>query len=132
MKVYKSELSNIDFKSCGEDCVIHSHTWIGSEVVIGNRVKIQAFVYLPNGVTLEDDVFLGPGVIFTNDKYPPSKGLHWRTTVVKKGASIGANATILPGIIIGENAVVGAGAVVTKDIPNNEIWVGNPAQKVKE
>lgn len=125
--IYKPELSNIQDCTIGEGCKIHSHVWIGNGVVIGDRVKIQAFSFIPTGVTIEDDVFIGPRVTFTNDKYPPSG--KWSNTIVKKGASIGACATILPGITIGENAKVGAGAVVTKDVPPNTTVVGIPAKE---
>ncbi len=127
--VYKEELSNIaDEAIIGEDCKIHSHVWIGKNVKIGNNVKIQAFSFIPDGVTIEDNVFIGPRITFTNDKYPPSGGKGWTETFVKSGASIGAGAVILPGITIGKNARVGAGAVVTKNVPDNEIVVGNPAR----
>lgn len=111
----------------GDNCVIHAPVWIGSKVKIGNNVKIQGMSFIPDGVTIEDDVFIAPAVCFTNDKHPPSHGKGWSETLVKKGAVIGANATILPGIIIGEKAVVGAGAVVTRDVPDNIVVVGNPA-----
>lgn len=124
--IYQPELSNIGC-AIHPDCTIHSHVWIGDTVVIGHRVKIQAFAFIPNGVTIEDDVFIGPHVCFTNDRHPPST--NWEQTVVKKGAAIGANATILPGVTIGEDALVGAGAVVTCDIPKGEVWTGNPATK---
>lgn len=126
-KIYNPELSNIHPDAIiGEDCVIHSHVWIGNEVRIGNRVKIQAFSFIPPGVTIEDDVFIGPRVTFTNDKYPPST--NWRPTLVKQGASLGANVTVLPGVTIGEHARIGAGAVVTKNIPPNVVACGNPAR----
>src|SRR3990167_7019406 len=112
-KIWEPQLSNIS-NDCtiGEDCRIHSHVWIGDEVKIGNRVKVQAFAFIPTGVIIKDDAFIGPRVTFTNDKYPPSGGKDWRPIIVEKGASIGAGATILPGITIGENSRVGAGAVV--------------------
>lgn len=113
----------------GSDVNVCSHCLIENEVVIGNNVTIKSGVQIWDGITLEDDVFIGPNVTFTNDKMPRSKQypLQWPKTVIKKGASIGANATILPGITVGENAMIGAGSVVTKDIPANEVWVGNPA-----
>lgn len=129
-KVWHVELSNIGQCTIGDNCRIHSHVWIGDNVVIGNRVKIQSFCFIPDGVTIEDNVFIAPSVCFTNDKHPPSNGKSWSKTLVKKGAVIGANATILPGITIGENALIGAGAVVTKDIPSNEVVVGNPAHTI--
>ena len=105
----------------GENCTIGSYCEIGNKVVIGDRCRIEAFCFIPEGVTIEDDVFIGPRVTFTNDKYPPSYGVHWKPTLVKKNASIGAGAVILPGITIGVSAVIGAGAIVTKDVPDNAI-----------
>jgi acetyltransferase-like isoleucine patch superfamily enzyme len=127
-KIWSEELSNIQDCEIGNDSRIHSHVWIGNGVKIGNNVKIQAFSFIPDGVTIEDNCFIGPGVVFTNDKYPPSGGKEWRTTVVRQGASIGARAVILPGLTIGENAVVGAGSVVTKDVPPSVVVCGNPAR----
>lgn len=130
--IYHPELSNIaEEAQIGDDCKIHSHVWIGKKVIIGNRCKIQSFAFIPDDVTLEDDVFVGPHACFTNDKYPPSHGKGWSPTLVKRGAKIGAGAIILPGLTIGENAAVGAGAVVTKDVPNNATVVGNPARPIK-
>ncbi len=114
----------------GENCNICDHTFIENDVVIGNRVTVKCGVYIWDGITLEDDVFVGPNVTFTNDKHPRSK--HYQqevlNTIVCQGASIGANATILPGITIGKNVMIGAGAVVTKSVPANAIVTGNPAQ----
>ena len=113
----------------GENCNICAHTLIENDVIIGNNVTIKSGVYVWDGITLEDNVFIGPSVTFTNDKKPRSKQYpeEFSQTTVEKGASIGANATILPGIRIGQNALIGAGAVVTKDVPANAIVVGNPA-----
>lgn len=118
----------------GENVNICSHCFIENDVKIGNNVTIKCGVQVWDGITIEDDVFIGANVTFTNDKYPKSKNSDWQllTTVVKRGASIGAGSTILPGLTIGENAVVGAGSVVTKDVPANELWVGNPAHFVRK
>jgi UDP-2-acetamido-3-amino-2,3-dideoxy-glucuronate N-acetyltransferase len=113
----------------GEECNICDQTFIENDVVIGNRVTVKCGVQLWDGVTLEDDVFVGPNATFTNDPFPRSKQYPdaYSRTLVRKGASIGANATILPGLTIGQYAMVGAGAVVTKDVPPYAIVVGNPA-----
>lgn len=118
----------------GDDCNICAHTLIENDVIIGNRVTIKSGVYLWDGITLEDDVFVGPCVAFTNDKYPRSKHYpdKFLRTVIKKGASIGANATILPGIIIGEGAMIGAGSVVLRDVEPYSVVVGNPARIIKK
>jgi UDP-2-acetamido-3-amino-2,3-dideoxy-glucuronate N-acetyltransferase len=114
----------------GEDCNICDHTFIENDVLIGNRVTIKCGVQVWDGVTLEDDVFVGPNATFTNDPFPRSKKIpeKYLRTVVRKGASIGANATILPGITIGVNSMVGAGAVVTRNVPPNATVIGNPAR----
>ena len=118
----------------GTGCNICANVLIENEVVVGNDVTVKSGVQLWDGVTLEDNVFVGPNVTFTNDLFPRSKNPDWKLskTVVKKGASIGANATILCGITIGENAMIGAGSVVTKDVPAGEVWVGNPAKFFKQ
>lgn len=114
----------------GEDCNICDHTFIENDVIIGNRVTIKCGVQLWDGILLEDDVFVGPNATFTNDPFPRSK-MHpekFSRTTIRKGASIGANATILPGLNIGQYAMIGAGTVVTKDVPPFAIVVGNPAR----
>ena len=118
----------------GENCNICSHCLIENHVKIGDNVTVKSGVQLWDGITLEDDVFVGANVTFTNDKYPRSKSADWQclTTIVKKGASIGAGSTILCGITIGENAMIGAGSVVTKDVPAGELWLGNPAKFVRK
>ncbi len=114
----------------GDGTKIGAYVEIGQGVKIGKNCKIEAFTFMPPGVELEDEVFVGPHVCFTNDRQPPSNGQGWTKTLVKKGASIGANATILSDITIGENTMVGAGAVVTKDVPSGETWIGNPARRL--
>lgn len=114
----------------GSDCNICDHVFIENDVIVGNRVTIKPGVQLWDGTRLEDDVFIGPNVTFTNDLFPRSKQFldeHPKTTV-RKGASIGANATLLPGITIGVDAMVGAGAVVTRSVPPHAVVVGNPAR----
>lgn len=117
----------------GRDGNICSHCFIENKVVVGDRVTVKCGVQLWDGVTLEDDVFVGPNATFTNDLNPRSRNASAMLlpTLVKKGASIGANATILPGLTIGEGAMVGAGAVVTKDVPPRTLVVGNPARVVR-
>jgi acetyltransferase-like isoleucine patch superfamily enzyme len=113
----------------GNNCNICSHCFIENDVVIGNNVTVKCGVYIWDGVSLEDNVFIGPCVTFTNDLYPRSKKFLEKiaSTLIKKGASIGANCTIKPGVIIGEYAFVGAGSVVTKDIAAYQFWYGVPA-----
>lgn len=115
--------------SIGSDCNLCAHVLVENDVQVGNRVTIKSGVQLWDGVTVEDDVFLGPNVTFTNDLVPRSKQYpeSFARTIIKKGASIGANATIVAGHTIGAYALIGAGSVVTKDIPANTVWYGNPA-----
>lgn len=113
----------------GEDCNIAAFVEIGRDVIIGDRVMIEAFSFIPPGITIEDDVFIGPHVVFTNDKNPPSN--YWGNTIIRRRVSIGANCTILPDIEIGEGAMIGAGSVVTKNVPPGETWVGSPAKKIE-
>ena len=122
-----------EFAEVGENCNIGKGAYIDKNVRIGNRVKIQNYVSVYQGVKIEDDVFIGPSVTFTNDKNP--RAWLWDEsrlcrTLVKKGASIGANATIICGVTIGRYAMVGAGAVVTKDVPPHGLVLGNPAKLV--
>ena len=117
----------------GENCNICANSLIENDVVVGNNVTIKSGVQLWDGITIEDNVFIGPNATFTNDLFPRSKNPDWKLqkTIIRKGASIGANATILCGITIGENAMIGAGSVVTKDVPAGEVWVGNPAHRIR-
>lgn len=116
----------------GSDCNICDHVFIENDVTVGDRVTVKCGVQLWDGVHLEDDVFVGPNATFTNDPFPRSKqSFTLQQTIVKRGASIGANATILPGITIGEKALVAAGSVVTRDVPPFSLVMGNPARVVK-
>ena len=110
----------------GENCNICANVFIENDVVIGNNVTVKCGVQLWDGLRVEDDVFIGPNATFCNDKYPKSRNHDFTLlyTTVKKGASIGANATILPGVTIGENAMIAAGAIVTKDVPANTLVKG--------
>lgn len=116
----------------GRNCNIGKDVYIDVGVKIGDRVKIQNGVSVYRGVTLEDEVFVGPYAVFTNDKYPRAFSQSWEIvpTMVKRGASIGANATIVCGITIGEYSMVAAGSVVTKDVPPHGLVMGNPARLV--
>ncbi len=113
----------------GKNCNICYSVFIENDVVLGNHVVIKSGVQLWDGITLEDNVFVGPNVTFTNDLYPRSgKPVYQlKRTLIKTGASIGANATILCGLTIGRYAMIGAGSVVTKNVPDHNLWYGNPA-----
>lgn len=116
----------------GRNCNLCAHVFVENNVVIGNNVTIKNGVQLWDGITIEDDVFIGPNATFTNELVPRSKNHkleNIKTTVIKKGATIGANATILPEITIGEYAFIGAGSVVTSDVPSNALFYGNPAKQ---
>jgi acetyltransferase-like isoleucine patch superfamily enzyme len=114
----------------GRDCNVCDHVFIENDVVVGDRVTVKCGVQLWDGVRIEDDVFIGPNATFANDPFPRSKQRpeRYTPTLVARGASIGANATILPGVTIGRGAMVGAGAVVTRNVPPYAIVVGNPAR----
>jgi acetyltransferase-like isoleucine patch superfamily enzyme len=130
-----------DYFETGHHVVIREENQIGDHVQIwtntvvdygcriGNRVKIHTGVYVAQFTVIEDDVFIAPGVIFANDKYPVSSNLEGPH--IKKGARIGVNVTILPGIVVGEDALIGAGSVVTKNVPPNTVVAGNPAKMIK-
>jgi len=116
----------------GSNCNICAQVLIENDVEIGNNVTIKSGVQLWDGLRVEDNVFIGPNVTFTNDLFPRSKKPYeLLKTIIKKGASIGANSTLLPGITIGMNSMVGAGAVVTKDVPDMALVIGNPAKIVR-
>lgn len=131
-------LVNLYGCTIGQNSKIASFVEIQTNVTIGRNCKIETFVIIPEGVVIEDNVFVGPGVLFTNDRYPRAtkpdgtlkKKSDWKLTPTRvcKGASIGAGAIILPGITVGKHAMVGAGAVVTHDVPDNATVVGNPAR----
>jgi UDP-2-acetamido-3-amino-2,3-dideoxy-glucuronate N-acetyltransferase len=116
----------------GEDCNICSHCFVENDVVVGDRVTVKNGVQLWDGLRIEDDVFIGPNVTFTNDRFPRSRVYPdaFPQTHVRRGASIGGGATILPGVEIGVGAMVGAGAVVTRDVLPGAIVVGSPARVV--
>ncbi len=113
----------------GSDCNINSHCFVENTVDIGNGVTVKCGVYLWDGVTLEDNVMVGPNVTFTNDKWPRSKQPYEQLhTLVKEGASIGGGAVILPGVTIGRRAMIGAGAVITRDVPDDAVVFGDAAR----
>jgi len=116
----------------GENCIISKDTYIDFEVKIGNNVKLQNGVSVYHGVTIEDDVFIGPYATLTNDMFPRATNANWKTTntLIKKGASVGANSTIVCGIELGEYCMVGAGSVVTKNVPPHALVIGNPAKQI--
>jgi acetyltransferase-like isoleucine patch superfamily enzyme len=115
----------------GESCNVCDHVFIENDVVIGDRVTVKCGIYLWDGLRIQDDVHLGPNVVFTNDRYPRSgQAFKLEGATVKTGASVGANATVLPGVTIGTSALIGAGSVVTRDVPDFALVVGNPARIV--
>jgi acetyltransferase-like isoleucine patch superfamily enzyme len=136
-----SKFINLYGCEIGDETKIGAFVEIQKNARIGRRCKVSSHTFICEGVTIEDDVFIGHGVMFTNDTYPRATSsdgrlqteADWKVekTVVKRGASIGTGATILPNTCIGENAIVGAGSVVTKDVPANAITVGNPARVLR-
>ena len=142
--IFHPDLVNLYGCTIGDECKIATFVEIQRGVVLGRRVKVEAFAFIPTGVTVEDGAFIGPHVCFTNDRYPAAVDAggnllraggsgDWEIvpTVVEAGASIGANATIVCGVRIGARALVGAGAVVTRDVPPGALVVGNPARVVR-
>jgi acetyltransferase-like isoleucine patch superfamily enzyme len=116
----------------GADCNVCDHTFIEGDTVIGDRVTIKSGVYLWDGLRVGDDVFIGPQATFTNDRFPRSRQpFEAVITTICRGATIGAGAVILPGLTVGERAMVGAGAVVIADVPSDTVVVGNPARVVR-
>lgn len=132
-KIWHPELSNIYGSTIGKRCNIGALVEIRNDVVVGDDCKIQAFTFIPGGVRIGNRVFIGPRVTFTNDKHPKAVGA-WTplVTTVEDDVNIGAGAVILPGIIIGRGATIGAGAVVTKDVPSGVTMIGNPARILKK
>jgi acetyltransferase-like isoleucine patch superfamily enzyme len=142
--IFHPDLVNLYGCTIGDECKIATFVEIQRGVVLGRRVKVEAFAFIPTGVTVEDGAFIGPHVCFTNDRYPAAVDAEgellgtagsgtWDVvpTVVEAGASIGANATIICGVRIGARAMVGAGSVVTRDVPPGALVVGNPARVVR-
>jgi len=131
VRIHKPKLTNIGKCVIGPGTVIHPcHIYNG--VIIGANCQIEAGAMLFDGVILEDNVFIGPGVIFTNDPKLDTDRNEWKPTLtlVKKGAKIGAGAMIRAGVTIGERAIIGMGSVLLSDVPDEEVWVGNPAKKM--
>lgn len=124
----------LDGAVIGADCNLNAHTLVEGGARIGDRVTLKCGVYVWDGVTLEDDVFVGPNVVFTNDRAPRSRVRPdvFAKTHVGRGTSIGGGAVILPGVTIGDRAMIGAGAVVTRDVPSGETWFGNPARSMAQ
>ena len=131
VKIY--EPSNVyPSANLGANVQVGTFSEIGANVVLGDNVRIGAMCFIPEGVVIEQDAWIGPHVVFTNDRFPPSDKSKWESTLIQAGARIGAGCTILPGITVGPGALIGAGSTVTKDVPANETWCGNPAKNMNE
>lgn len=138
--IHHPEQVNLYGCEIGDDCRIASFVEIQNGASLGRRVKVEAFAFIPTGVTIEDGVFVGPHVCFSNDRYPSAVDEagelltvgQWQVvpTLVRRSASIGANATIVCGVTVGEGAMIGAGATVTHDVPPDTLVIGNPARIV--
>jgi len=133
VRIPHKKLVNLYGCEIGEDTMIGAFVEIQKGARIGKNCKIESHSFICDGVTLENNVFIGHNVNFINDKHPDVWGDAWELipTKVREGANIGTGSTIMCGIIIGEKALIGAGSVVTKDVPPGETWVGNPARKIK-
>lgn len=139
VQIYHPDLVNLYGCTIGDNCKIAAFVEIQTGVTIGKNCKIEAFAFIPSGVTIEDGVFIGPHVCFTNDKLPAAVDCHGELlgpeswvcvpTIVQRHAAIGANSTIVCGVNIGQQALVGAGSVVTKSVPHNTLVYGNPARQ---
>ncbi len=133
VRVFDPQLVNLFGCEIGDDSFIGPFVEVTRGVLIGKRCKIESHAFICTAVTIEDEVFVGHGVMFTNDLYPKcDRHVQYRPTVVRYGASIGSNATVVGGVEIGEHAVVGAGAVVTRDVPAFSIAAGNPARVLRQ
>lgn len=127
-KIWQPQLVNLYGCTIGRDCNIGAFVEIGQGVVIGDRCRIAAHCFIPDGVTIESDCFIGPGVRFCNDMYPPSDHTQWGKIIVRRGASIGANSTILPDVEIGENVMIGAASLVSRSVKASSKTFGHPAR----
>lgn len=115
----------------GDNVSVGRFSEIGHNVEIGNNTRIGMGVFIPEGVKIGNNCFIGPRVCFSNDRYPPSHKWQWQKTIIEDGVALGANVCIRPGIIIKKGSMIGMGSVVTWDIPEDEIWVGNPARHIR-
>ncbi|MBN2486819.1 MAG: N-acetyltransferase [Bacteroidales bacterium] len=117
----------------GKNCNINAHCFIENDVIIGDNVTLKCGVYLWDGIRIGNNVFIGPNVTFTNDKYPKSKEYpaEFQKVIIEDGASVGAGSVILGDIVIGRNAIIGAGSLVTKNVPEGQVWMGHPARFIR-